>query len=351
MRASFIFSLRLALASNDVSCRLQTCAYELNNTAAFVYRQAVGSFLGRRRRTLELLAEEAASRVERAMRAALADGLAWNSLGMSFPSSWNFASNAMPSLVQYYLGVGEANRAMFRVDHENCSRFLPDNDMAAGLRRDGHFLVDDWGLSSAQLELLTNTTRYILATRGHLSAKGGVESYVGRDIPHLALWLDNPTLRAALKAHLGGAYVMTRAAILRLTNRLSSESGYASALWHHDRCGRRVKAFLFLHDVSADGRPTWIANASHDTIYYTYDESTQLSRFATSWVSANYRTVPALGRKGGGFVFDTNTVHRGQPDGARPRTVWLADFILAEKQSALRKINFFRYRSPCLERK
>ena len=141
MRASFIFSLRLALASNDVSCRLQTCAYELNNTAAFVYRQAVGSFLGRRRRTLELLADEAASRVEKAMRAALADGLAWNSLGMSFPSSWNFASNAMPSLVQYYLGVGEANRAMFRADHENCSRFLPDNDMAAGLRRDGHFLV------------------------------------------------------------------------------------------------------------------------------------------------------------------------------------------------------------------
>ena len=72
MRASFIFSLRLALASNDVSCRLQTCAYELNNTAAFVYRQAVGSFLGRRRRTLELLADEAASRVEKAMRAALA---------------------------------------------------------------------------------------------------------------------------------------------------------------------------------------------------------------------------------------------------------------------------------------
>jgi hypothetical protein len=41
-------------------------------------------------------------------------------------------------------------------------------------------------------------------------------------------------------------------------------SSYISSLWHHDRAGRRLKLFVFLHDVDCEfGRPTQVALGSH----------------------------------------------------------------------------------------
>ena len=46
-------------------------------------------------------------------------------------------------------------------------------------------------------------------------------------------------------------------------------SSYISSLWHHDRAGRRLKFFVFLHDVDCDfGRPTQVALSSHRLLYY-----------------------------------------------------------------------------------
>ena len=85
---------------------------------------------------------------------------------------------------------------------------------------------------------------------------------------------------------------------------------YWSGYWHHDRCGRRLKAFLFLHDVLPDGRPTMVANASHRTHYFSYDWL-KGSRFADKYIRANYDVVPMTGKRGGGFIFDTNAIHKG----------------------------------------
>ena len=78
----------------------------------------------------------------------------------------------------------------------------------------------------------------------------------------------------------------------------------------HDRCGRRLKAFLFLHDILPDGRPTMVANASHRTHYFTYDWL-KGSRFADKYIRENYDVVPMTGKRGGGFIFDTNAIHKG----------------------------------------
>ena len=86
---------------------------------------------------------------------------------------------------------------------------------------------------------------------------------------------------------------------------------YWSGYWHHDRCGRRLKAFLFLHDILPDGRPTMVANASHRTHYFTYDWL-KGSRFADKYIRANYDVVPMTGKRGGGFIFDTNAIHKGE---------------------------------------
>ena len=74
--------------------------------------------------------------------------------------------------------------------------------------------------------------------------------------------------------------------------------------------GRRLKAFLFLHDILPDGRPTMVANASHRTHYFSYDWL-KGSRFADKYIRENYDVVPMTGKRGGGFIFDTNAIHKG----------------------------------------
>ena len=84
---------------------------------------------------------------------------------------------------------------------------------------------------------------------------------------------------------------------------------YVSSMWHHDRCGRRLKLFIFLHDVDLGSRPTLVAAESHNTLYYTHANPWHLlSRYSDAWVGSNHRVVPMLGNAGGGFIFDTNSL-------------------------------------------
>ena len=51
------------------------------------------------------------------------------------------------------------------------------------------------------------------------------------------------------------------------------------------RCGRRIKAFIYLSDVTEASHPTLIAPGSHTTAHYTYEhQHFLLSRFAESHV-------------------------------------------------------------------
>ena len=73
-----------------------------------------------------------------------------------------------------------------------------------------------------------------------------------------------------------------------------------------------------------------VANASHRTHYFSYDWL-KGSRFADKYVRENYDIVPMTGKRGGGFIFNTNAIHKGEMSGARSRTVLLVEFMEAHK--------------------
>ncbi len=59
------------------------------------------------------------------------------------------------------------------------------------------------------------------------------------------------------------------------------------------------------------------------------------SRFDDEWVARNYDIVSMGGPKGGGFVFDTNALHRGVTRGDTPRSVLILEFNNAAKDAEL----------------
>ena len=355
-----------------------------NDSAAYVFRDHVTGVLEKRRRKLDALRRKGGDAL---IRDAVGRGLHWNALGVAFPR--DSRDEAFVKFAQTVVAHQPVDRAMLRhdtlagrrltaADHDamrserrrlatvdadqigatgddarNSRRRLAARD-AGRLDATGAALVDDWGLSFENVTRISLKAHAALgreaAARRQSVATGVIEATL---LPgDVAAWLASPRLQAALDAYLGAeAYVRTRIAALRLTNRLTAPYsgaepnllGYPSGFWHHDRCGKRVKAFLFLHEVKADGRPTLIAEASHRTHYYDYKDLLQ-SRFADSYVEENYAVTALTGPRGGGFLFDTATIHKGKASGKRSRTVIIADFMDTRKLDTFKKL---RYRGPC----
>ena len=115
-----------------------------------------------------------------------------------------------------------------------------------------------------------------------------------------------------------------------------SLSNYNSARWHHDRCGRRLKLFVFMHDVQLDGRPTIVAPGSHQLWYGLHSTPGRTtSRFNERFVRTHFSPVPMTGGGGGGFLFDTNALHRGEHIGRQNRTTLILEFHAHGKLAAL----------------
>ena len=318
-----------------------------NDSAAYVFRDHVDGVLEKRRRKLDALRRKGGDAL---IRDAVGRGLHWNALGVAFPR--DARDDAFAKFAETVIAHQPVDRAMLRHDALLSERRRLAARDAGRLDATGAALVDDWGLS---FENVTRISLKAHAALGREARKQNVTAGVVEAtlLPgDVAAWLASPRLQAALDAYLGAkAYVRTRIAALRLTNRLTAPYsgaepnllGYPSGFWHHDRCGKRVKAFLFLHDVKADGRPTLIAEASHRTHYYEYKDLLQ-SRFSDEYISSNYDVVQLVGPRGGGFLFDTNTIHKGRSDGKRGRTVIIADFMDTRKLYTFKKL---RYRGPC----
>ena len=264
-----------------------------NDTNAYIFKTHVDGVLEKRRRKLDALRRKGGDAI---IRDAVGRGLHWNALGVAFPR--DSRDEAFVKFAQTVIAHQPVDRAMLRHDASAGRRLtamrserrrLATHD-AGHLDAAGAALVDSWGLSFENVTRISLKAHAALgreaAARRQNVTTGVVEATL---LPgDVAAWLAAPRLRAALDAYLGAeAYVRTKIAALRLTNRLKAPYsgaepnllGYPSGFWHHDRCGKRVKAFLFLHDVKADGRPTLIAEASHRTHYYEYKDLLQ-SRFS-----------------------------------------------------------------------
>jgi hypothetical protein len=151
-----------------------------------------------------------------------------------------------------------------------------------------------------------------------------------------------------LRGYLGEKVRYDGHVILKLTDR-AEESNYVSAEWHHDRCGRRIKAFIFMHDVGMSTRPTLVAARSHNTLFFTYAHPWKvLSRYGDAWVRSQHQVRPMLGSAGGGFVFDTNAMHKGEARGTRSRLVVILEFHAHGKIPVLQALpNPDAQRKPC----
>jgi hypothetical protein len=278
-------------------------------------------------------------------------GMAWNSLGIGFPWGWDFSSSLMHDILEphfFYSGIRDQptlQKIMIEMDHRRAPfgsesdaadatdrSLLKNNHIYQGLRKDGFALIDDWGID---IDALSREVDEALAGSRSVVRRGAAVLYNG-PLSSLTSILANKTVRDAALHYLGNDAELSGYESLRLTDGLATESQYISGYWHHDRCGHRLKAFIFLHDVHrVGGRPTEVARGSQNTLFHSYHDNWE-ARFEDTYVQANYDTVAMVGQRGGGFVFDTNTIHRGVVNGNRSRTVVILEFNRVKKSAELR---------------
>ena len=110
---------------------------------------------------------------------------------------------------------------------------------------------------------------------------------------------------------------------------------YTPVEWHHDRCGRRLKLYVFLSDVTEDSFPTQVALKSNNLWYYYYTGGVKARHPHPDFVSSQYEVKSMLGKPQGGFIFDTNSLHRAKPIGTKDRFVLAAEFHAHGKMTQL----------------
>lgn len=327
--------------------------FEHNNTMAFAapYRESVVAEWSRRSNIARAQSITTATAVEA--------GMSWNSIAVAFIPSFDFKHP--PSIFSKLKTMLQSPRrkrqhialdAIIQGDLES-SRPKPqlprDNTyldpLLRQLRQRGFFKIDSsWGLTgplakeaaiavSATLETPSSDIRKYVVGRspdkGQLS-RDRIASGVEDLAKHVM-----PKLKSIATSYLGqdtdydGGYVA-----LHLPSHSLSHHEYVSGLWHHDRCGNRLKCFVFLSDVSLSAHPTQIATGSQRNVYYSYDMLEE-SRFDDQYISANYEVQAMLGQAGEGFCFDTNTVHRGLLEGNESRTCLIFEFNAFAKSQIL----------------
>jgi hypothetical protein len=212
-------------------------------------------------------------------------------------------------------------------------RLLGDDPSARkmfdALQRNGIVVVDDFGADVGAIVRLAEgaLTGDSLYRKNETSVAGGGSIVTSRrPIPQLDdLLVRNGTLAAVIGAYLGPS-ILHGYKVTRLTEGLTSTDQYNAGMYHHDRVGRRLKLFVFLNDVDCEsGHPTKVAAGSQNLLYYK-TEDYPVTRFADDYVERNYEIVRGCGRRGGGFLFDTHTIHKGTVQGDRERTVVIAEY-------------------------
>merc|ERR1712232_292969 len=85
------------------------------------------------------------------------------------------------------------------------------------------------------------------------------------------------------------------------------------------------------------GHPTQVAKGSHQNVFYWHEDFEQ-SRYPDAYVDKEYATVRLAGRAGSGYIFDTNALHKGTPEGSQSRNVIVVEYHQAAKCGLLSKL-------------
>jgi hypothetical protein len=193
---------------------------------------------------------------------------------------------------------------------------------------DGFVRFDNYGLdidhlvaeSMAALKKAGNQPDNAITT-GKME-KGGLQS--------ISPILQSKEILELASAYLGDDVRIAGYKVVRLGSKVTTKE-YISGIWHHDSCGSRIKLFVFLEDVGEDGAATEVARGSQNLAFWNYGGG--FSRFDHDYVTTTWGTPEKMiGPRGGGFMFDTNSVHKGNVDGIHPsRDTIILDIDMAKK--------------------
>lgn len=191
----------------------------------------------------------------------------------------------MQKLRHIYLGGDGLDSLHWQIDRRGRARSAAE--LAVGgaqnsMNRRLHQLLDTLyhegfvPLTAADLNLdltrLQDEAKGLLAANGNRSMVsvtnlGAVRSARGR-ISSLEPMLRSDLISGIVRGYLGNSTMLHGYKVNELNRPIAKKGdgagSYISSLWHHDRAGRRLKLFVFLHDVDCEfGRPTQVALGSH----------------------------------------------------------------------------------------
>jgi len=309
-----------------------------NNTGAFVHKDKIAPFLGARLERLDEVLCRDPSKNTGQIEALLADGMQWNPFGFKFSLDAAAArgkgilTDTKAEVLREAMLSPNA-KVFWSLDHE--ARYpekLPamserSMELYHNLSRDGFVRIDDFGLD---MEALDETADWALTQRELKNVTVVLDDgacVVARPkVPALQSLLTNETINSVIRAYLGPESVMHGYKILRLSKKLKGADNYIAADWHHDRAGRRLKLFVFLHDIAEiGGRPTEVANGTHNFVYWSFEDY-PTSRYDDAYVQKHFDVHRLHGKRGGGFIFDTNSIHRGSPFGDHKRETIILEY-------------------------
>mmetsp|Transcript_8138 Transcript_8138/g.18164 ORF Transcript_8138/g.18164 Transcript_8138/m.18164 type:complete len:442 (-) Transcript_8138:229-1554(-) len=296
----------------------------------------------------EMMDDQESSESCEAAKRLVQHGLKANSLGLDFrnvfatPDEDSYSKGAkMNDLLEatkvYNAEFGEGAcprcRELIHLDHDLRTRERPMRLLIEGQRdkfaqffRDGFTQFQDLGVDvdALQHEVSKHLSEEKFDPQAPLA--------VGRRLRSLEPIFKDTSILQLASFYMGSAMTVTGYKILRLGDEVDLGK-YASGHWHHDGCGSRLKLFVYLDEVKENGHPTEIARGSQTLAYYSYPAGHwRYTRFSTPYVQGEYEVVPMLGPRGGGFMFDTNSVHRGNVDGKHlRRDVIIIDIESKEK--------------------
>ena len=228
-------------------------------------------------------------------------------------------------------------------------RGRPSEAMLGSLQANGYARVDDWGLDMDTLSSQAAAHLERANQRRVAKHRPAPLSVTSREpLPALAPLLSNRSLARIISTYLGGRARYDGHVILHLSPNASLKT-YSSANWHHDRCGRRLKLWIYLHNVQADGKPTLVAAGTHNAMHFSLAAGKLgwLARFRDSYVRDRHSVAAMTGRQGGGFVFDTNALHGTDMSGPLGRTAIILEFHPHGKISRLIKERGAEPLGPC----
>ena len=208
------------------------------------------------------------------------------------------------------------------------------------LSRDGYARITSWNLDLAELR---RQAMDALMMRPRARTIASVTSHAW--LPALRPLLEDTRVADAVRQYFGGPVRYEGHTVLKLLPNATRET-YPSSRWHHDGCGRRLKLFIFLHDVNEATRPTVIARGTHNIHHFGHYGPSALP-LSDAWVRERHSTVELTGKAGGGFIFDTNSLHRGSGAlGDDVRTAIILEFHAVDKISRFLD-GYLWARTPC----